>query len=49
MANSKNWPFKPLLGSQQAINNHPIKKGQFLIRKDGALSTLIRMMKHEFS
>lgn len=26
MANSKNWPFKPLLGSQQAINNHPIKK-----------------------
>lgn len=35
MANKKTWPFKPLLGSQEAINNHPIKKGQFLIRKDG--------------
>lgn len=35
MADSKNWPFKPLLGSQEAINNHPIKKGQLLIRRDG--------------
>ena len=29
------WEFKPLCGSQKAIDNYPIKKGQFLIKKDG--------------
>lgn len=33
---SKNtWTFKPLLGSQAAIDSYPIKQGQFLMRKDG--------------
>lgn len=49
MANSKNWPFKPLLGSQQAINNHPIKKDSSSSERMGVLSISIRMMKHEFS
>lgn len=36
MASGKNtWPLKPLLGSQQAINQYPIKQGQLLIRKYG--------------
>jgi hypothetical protein len=29
------WNFKPLCGSQRAIDAYPIKQGQFLIRKDG--------------
>lgn len=29
------WTFKPLLGSQAAIDAQPIKQGQFLMKKDG--------------
>ena len=35
MATKETWPFKPLLGSQAAIDSFPIKQGQFLIRKNG--------------
>lgn len=32
---AEKWTFKPLCGSQRAIDAKEIKQGQFLIRRDG--------------